>query len=167
MGTQQILMIVLSVIVVGAAVAVGIQMFDTQSENLNRQAIQMDMLQYGVLAQAWYRTSKSLGGGDNNSANITEYAAIAKYLDYHANDQAEWSNPNGAYKVLASNTSAVDGFEAGTPGADSTPATKIMITCTPAASKKFAGVVYVNLDGTDTVAGDKGVNAQILNVSGE
>ena len=38
MGTQQILMIVLSVIVVGAAVAVGIQMFDNQSRNQARAA---------------------------------------------------------------------------------------------------------------------------------
>ena len=43
MGTQQILLIVLSVIIVGIAVAVGITMFNAQATNSNRQAVVGDM----------------------------------------------------------------------------------------------------------------------------
>nr|MBC8383659.1 hypothetical protein [Candidatus Cloacimonadota bacterium] len=43
MGTQQILLIVLSVIIVGIAVAVGITMFNAQSVNSNRNACIADM----------------------------------------------------------------------------------------------------------------------------
>ncbi len=39
MGTQQILLIVLSVIIVGIAVAVGITMFNQQAENSNQKCL--------------------------------------------------------------------------------------------------------------------------------
>ena len=64
MGTQQILMIVLSVIVVGAAVAVGIQMFDTQANNQARNAQISDLMQMGVQAQAWHRQPELMRAGD-------------------------------------------------------------------------------------------------------
>ena len=63
MGTQQILMIVLSVIVVGAAVAVGITMFNTQSQNSQRQAIVGDLQNYAAHALSYYKTPASMGGG--------------------------------------------------------------------------------------------------------
>ena len=66
MGTQQLLMVILSVIVVGTAVAVGIQMFDTSSQNLSRQALVQDVIRMGVEAQAWYRTASIMGGGGGN-----------------------------------------------------------------------------------------------------
>jgi len=65
MGTQQILMIVLSVIVVGTAITIGIQMFDTQYQNQVKNAIVQDLQRMGVEAQAWYRTPYMAGGGGN------------------------------------------------------------------------------------------------------
>ena len=72
MGTQQILMIVLSVIVVGAAVAVGIMMFDNQSRNQTRAAVLTDLLNFGINTQAYYRTPVLMGGAGNNTANLGE-----------------------------------------------------------------------------------------------
>ncbi len=63
MGTQQILLIVLSVIIVGIAVAVGISMFNSQAVNANRQAIVSDMNNFGAQAMAYYRSPASHGGG--------------------------------------------------------------------------------------------------------
>lgn len=62
MGTQQILLIVLSVIIVGIAVAVGIQMFQSQAENQNRQAVISDMTTFASEAMAYYKTPSTHGG---------------------------------------------------------------------------------------------------------
>ncbi len=63
MGTQQILLIVLSVIIVGIAVAVGITMFNAQASNSNRQALIGDMNNFGANALAFYKTPITHGGG--------------------------------------------------------------------------------------------------------
>ena len=81
MGTQQILMIILSVIVVGASVAVGIQMFSTQSDNQNLIAIKTELLQYAVQAQAWYRTPQMMGGGGRYTSYADYTAATGKSAD--------------------------------------------------------------------------------------
>jgi len=65
MGTQQILMIILSVIIVGTAIAVGIQMFDTQHENNVRQSLAAELMQQMSQVLSWYRTPNDLGGGGN------------------------------------------------------------------------------------------------------
>jgi len=64
MGTQQVLLIVLSVIIVGVAVAGGIGMFNKQLENQNRQALIADMNYIAAQAIAYYRMPKTAGGGE-------------------------------------------------------------------------------------------------------
>jgi len=66
MGTQQILLIVLSVIVVGIALAVGITMFNQQSVNSNRSAIIADLNYIGASCLTFYRAPKSMGGGEQH-----------------------------------------------------------------------------------------------------
>lgn len=63
MGTQQILLIVLSVIIVGVAVAVGITMFSTQASNSNRQALVGELQHFGAAAMQYYKTPAPQGGG--------------------------------------------------------------------------------------------------------
>ena len=94
MGTQQILMIVLSVIVVGAAVAVGIQMFDTQSNNQTRNAIALDLSQHAVQAQAWYRTPIGMGGGGYQAPTTAN--DVAFFVNQTASGGI-FENPNGTY----------------------------------------------------------------------
>jgi len=65
MGTQQILMIILSVIIVGTAIAIGIQMFDTQLENNTRQAMATELMHQASQAQAWFRVPYHMRGGGN------------------------------------------------------------------------------------------------------
>ena len=62
MGTQQILMIVLSVIIVGIAVAVGIQMFQTQQTSAEVQAVAADLQNYGAQAVGFLNATTSQGG---------------------------------------------------------------------------------------------------------
>ncbi|HQU71623.1 MAG TPA: hypothetical protein PKV71_09635 [Calditrichia bacterium] len=66
MGQQQLLLIVLSVIIVGIAVAVGVNMFRSGAIDANRQALISDVVNYGAKAQRHYRTPTQLGGGSQN-----------------------------------------------------------------------------------------------------
>jgi len=89
MGTQQILMIILSVIIVGTAIATGIQMFDKQYEKQTRLAIASELNRQAVMARAWYRTPYAMGGGGNGKDGDgnpiqfgqPELLQIAKYVD--------------------------------------------------------------------------------------
>lgn len=77
MGTQQILLIVLSVIIVGVAVSVGITMFNQQAINAARQATIMDMNNFAAMTAAWYRTPTSQGGAGQS---ITDAGVAATSL---------------------------------------------------------------------------------------
>ncbi len=63
MGTQQILLIVLSVIIVGVAVAGGIGMFNQHLEQSNRNGLISDMNLIATQSVAYYRMPTSMGGG--------------------------------------------------------------------------------------------------------
>ena len=78
MGVTQILMVVLGIIVVGAAVSVSIAMFDRQSESQSRAHISTDLLYFGSQIQAFCRMPKSLL--DINSGSMT-MGDIVLYLN--------------------------------------------------------------------------------------
>ncbi len=63
MGTQQLMLIVLGVIIVGIAIVVGIQMFGQSAVEANKNAILQDALNVAAKAQQWYRKPTVLGGG--------------------------------------------------------------------------------------------------------
>ncbi|MBZ0200929.1 MAG: hypothetical protein K8H86_13745 [Ignavibacteriaceae bacterium] len=65
MGQQQLLLIVLGVIIVGIAIVVGINLFQAQSVNANRDAVYADLNNLGAMAQGFYRKPTSMGGGSN------------------------------------------------------------------------------------------------------
>ena len=71
MGTQQLLLIVLGVIIVGIAVVVGINIFGTNAEQANKDALTQDCLRLASAAQGYYRKPTMLGGGNNDFTGIT------------------------------------------------------------------------------------------------
>ena len=66
MGQQQLLLIVLGVIIVGIAIAVGISMFKSSAVDANRSAVISDLTNLASKAQRYYRTPVELGGGGQN-----------------------------------------------------------------------------------------------------
>ena len=62
MGQQQLLLIILGVIVVGIAVAVGITMFQDNAISANRDAVTNDLVNLAARAQQYYRRPTALGG---------------------------------------------------------------------------------------------------------
>jgi len=114
MGTQQILMIILSVIIVGTAIAVGIQMFDTQHENATRQALAAELMQQMSMVRAWYRVPTSQGGGGNRtgSYDFTNISlTIANYITGQnitsaAGGTATYDNLLGTFVISATGSLA-------------------------------------------------------------
>jgi hypothetical protein len=88
MGQQQLLLIILGVIVVGIAVAVGITMFSDSAISANRDALTNDLVNLASKAQQYYRRPTQLGGGGNSFAGLV----IGK-LTSHT------SNANGCYTL--------------------------------------------------------------------
>jgi len=71
MGQQQLLLIILGVIVVGIAVAVGITMFQDNAVSANRDAVTNDLVNLAARAQQFYRRPTALGGGQGSFALCT------------------------------------------------------------------------------------------------
>ncbi len=62
MGTQQMLVIVLSVIIVGVGVSVGFFVFQNQAYNANRLTVANEMQQYVKASVQYWKTPTSQGG---------------------------------------------------------------------------------------------------------
>jgi Tfp pilus assembly protein PilE len=102
MGQQQLLLIILGVIVVGIAVAVGITMFADSAVTANRDAVTNDLVNLASRAQQYYRRPTALGGGGNSFTGLTANAAGLAKLTSKA------SNANGRYAIsIAGNASSV------------------------------------------------------------
>ncbi len=86
MGQQQLLLIVLGVIIVGIAIAVGISMFKSNAQNSNRDAIINDLNNFAAEAQQYFRKPASMAGGGQSFAGFNLYG--------------QGLNANGVYQVL-------------------------------------------------------------------
>ena len=100
MGTQQILLIVLSVIIVGAAIAVGITMFNNQSYNSNKTAIAADAQNFATQVVQYYKTPESQGGADRKDANMTD-EKIASFIGWETTTagSTKTTTENGEYTI--------------------------------------------------------------------
>jgi hypothetical protein len=118
MGQQQLLLIVLGVIVVGIAVVVGINLFNANAEEANKDGIVSDCTNLGAMAQQYYKKPSSMGGGANDFTGWT----IATGLD---------STANGTYAV--SGLSSTNATITGTPFPGAGYAWDITTTVSPTA----------------------------------
>jgi Tfp pilus assembly protein PilE len=100
MGQQQLLLIILGVIIVGIAVAVGITMFQDNAVDQNRSAVIADLTTLAAKGQQYYAKPTTLGGGGNSFAGLT---ADAPGLGLLAST-AFTNNANGAYTIKTAGT---------------------------------------------------------------
>jgi type II secretory pathway pseudopilin PulG len=63
MGQQQLLLIILGVIIVGIAIAVGLQLFQAGSVGANSDAVQNDLMNIAAHADQYRIRPVSMGGG--------------------------------------------------------------------------------------------------------
>ncbi len=90
MGQQQLLLIILGVIIVGVAIAVGISMFSSQSVKSNQDAILSDLANLAADGYQYKIRPTSMGGGNGTFAG------------YAIDANASWgtNNPNATYEIV-------------------------------------------------------------------
>ena len=91
MGQQQLLLIVLGIIIVGIAVAVGINMFRSSAVDANRNAVISDLAHLASKAQQHLKKPISMGGG----------AQLFTGFQLNTLDKA---NDNGWYQIQSGTT---------------------------------------------------------------
>jgi len=100
MGQQQLLLIILGVIIVGIAVAVGITMFQDNAVDQNRSAVIADLTTLSAKAQQYYAKPTTLGGGGNSFVGLTADGTGLALLA----STAFTNNANGTYSVSTAGT---------------------------------------------------------------
>jgi hypothetical protein len=86
MGQQQLLLIILGVIIVGIAIAVGLSMFTAQSVGANRDAIIADMTNLAANAYQHRIRPTTMGGGGGDYSTYAIPPSLA-------------TNENGSYTL--------------------------------------------------------------------
>jgi hypothetical protein len=69
MGQQQLLLIILGVIIVGIAIAIGLQLFQAGSIDANQDAMISDVMNIAAHADQWRIRPVTMGGGDGVFTN--------------------------------------------------------------------------------------------------
>lgn len=101
MGQQQLLLIILGVMIVGVAIAVGITMFRDNAVSTNRDAIANDLMHLAAKAKHFYKRPTSMGGGGHSFVGLTADAAGMLNLV-----TTNFSNNNNASYVIKTAGSA-------------------------------------------------------------
>ena len=96
MGQQQLLLIILGVIIVGIAIAVGLSLFSAQSVQSNRDAIINDLNNLAAQGYQFYIRPTSMGGGQGS---YTSFSIPSKMT---ANENGTYTCTTGASTVLFS-----------------------------------------------------------------
>ena len=131
MGQQQLLLIVLGVIIVGIAIAVGISMFKSNAQSSNRDQVINDLNNLAAKAQQYYRKPTSMAGGGQT---FTDF--------YLAN--IDTGNANGSYEVLT--------------GTAPTAFQQVVTTSYDTAATSTANLQTIYLLGEGTEVGNDGTN---------
>jgi hypothetical protein len=97
MGTQQLLLLALGVIIVGVAIAVGITMFNNQAYKANEQAVVGDLSNLGTQVIQFWKTPIGQGGASHLTAEVTENH-VAKFLGFDGTGNT-LNAPDGIFRV--------------------------------------------------------------------
>ena len=118
MGQQQLLLIILGVIIVGIAIAVGISMFASSSIQSNKDAIINDMNNLAANAYQFRIRPTTMGGG-GGSYTPAGSSAFAIPLKLASNDNGTYTATSAAQAVTFVGTSG-QGYGTVTAVCDST-----------------------------------------------
>jgi hypothetical protein len=87
MGSQQLLLILVGVLMIGLMIAFGIMMFVDSASASNRDAVANDLAQFASKAQAYQKKPKCIGGGGGSFVGFSL-------------GSPEKKNLNGAFTVV-------------------------------------------------------------------
>jgi hypothetical protein len=105
MGQQQLLLIILGVIIVGIAIAVGLSLFSAQSIQANKDAMINDINNIAAYCYQFKIRPASMGGGQNSYTNCTIPGKLS------SNDNATYalSNPGATITITGTSTANTAG----------------------------------------------------------
>ncbi|MCX7985297.1 MAG: hypothetical protein N3A63_10410, partial [Bacteroidetes bacterium] len=86
MGQQQLLIVILGLLIVGIAIALGVAMFKSNAEESCRSAIIDDLLFFANQARAYYWKPTSLGGGGKSFSGIN----LSSLANFSNNENAHY-----------------------------------------------------------------------------
>jgi len=87
MGSQQLLLIVVGLVIIGIMIAVGMTMFQDQATSTNRDEVSNDLAHFSAIARAYYRRPSAFGGGQHSFRGLT----MSKITSKMANDNGTYS----------------------------------------------------------------------------
>jgi hypothetical protein len=87
MGSQQLLLIVVGMVLIGIAIAVGMTMFADQAISANRDEVANDLTHFGAMVRSYYRKPTSFGGGGMSFKGLT----MARITSKPSNDNGTYS----------------------------------------------------------------------------
>jgi hypothetical protein len=107
MGQQQLLLIILAVLIIGIAMAIGVTLFTAQSIESNRDAIINDINNLNSHAYQYYIRPTSMGGG-GGAFDVSKGAAKAYTIPgkMASNDNGTYVAAPGATTIVFTGTSA-------------------------------------------------------------
>ena len=130
MGIQQLMMLVLSVIIIGLFIAVGIGMFNHNMVKHNRLAVISDLTVFAGVAVSYYKTTADMGGG----AGTWDVGDLGMWVGNNHNTRgSSISNDNGTYVMSLHGdelTIIGVGKEIGNRGRENVQATLVLVGVT-------------------------------------
>ncbi len=101
MGTQQLLLIIVGIIITAIGIAVGIQLFGASSTSANRDAMINDINNIAANAKQYRSKLRSMGGGGNS------YVGYVLPSRMGTNDDGSFSLAISAASIVITGTSAL------------------------------------------------------------
>jgi len=121
MGQQQLLLIILGVIVVGIAIAVGISQFSAHSNQANKDGVTSSLVNIAANAYQYRIRPTTMGGGGNSFANY----AIPSKMASDNNGTYTVSTAGSSTAITLKGVSAINGSWFATCAVDSTGTTTL------------------------------------------
>ena len=144
MGSQQLLLIVVGLIVVAIAIIVGMTLLGSGSRSANKDAIAEDLLRMGAIAQGYFQKPQTIGGGGESFEGMEIHDLGATQIDASYDGAPAYSENENARYVIRSTTATtcvLEGLSQTETGTDGKPAT-IRATVT----KGDISLTFVNWD---------------------
>ncbi|HCV42884.1 MAG TPA: hypothetical protein DGH68_05335 [Bacteroidetes bacterium] len=116
MGSQQILLVVVGVVIVGVMIAVGLFMFRDQAAATARDSISNDLVALATGSQKYYRRPSTFGGGGNSFGGLT----MSKLTTRGSNANGDYALspdpvPPGTTMITITGTGLETGNDGSTP----------------------------------------------------
>lgn len=100
MGQQQLLLLVVTTVIVGLAIMIGVEVFGSSMAKANEDSVRKDIIEISSRLQQYYRTPEALGGGGYTFASDLTFNQIGYYDEGVSGSRYE--NANGTYTISVS-----------------------------------------------------------------